>query len=223
MSGDIFRKYLRWFNDNVSRKVVLLIDNFSAHQSGWNIIIAEGGLFNVSVIFLSVDAISLCQPLDQGIISAFKAHYRQRWLEYMASEYDADREPLKTINVLMTIRWCVAASNYGVTQLTISNCWLKSRVIGAKYGPMTREEAEKYGYFKETRAQEQETEQRLQIQATIRRLKGRGHIQSAMRIGEFLNPVEEVVEDTEEDLEDHIVAIYGEEVIVSRAQNKDAL
>ena len=97
---------------------------------------------------------------------------------------------------------------------------------------MTREEAEKYGYLNETRAQEQETEQRLQMQATIRRLEDRGHIQSAMRIGEFLNPVEEVVEDTEEDLEDHIVAIYDghereyeteEEVIVSRVQNKDAL
>ena len=98
---------------------------------------------------------------------------------------------------------------------------------------MTREEAEKYDYLNETRTQEQETEQRLQIQATIRRLKDRDHIQSVMRIDEFLNPVEEVVEDTEEDLEDHIVAIYDgheseyeteeEEVIVSRVQNKDAL
>ena len=98
---------------------------------------------------------------------------------------------------------------------------------------MTREEAEKYDYLNETRTQEQETEQRLQIQATIRRLKDRDHIQSVMRIDEFLNPVEEVVEDTEEDLEDHIVAIYDghereyeteeEKVIVSRVQNKDAL
>ena len=91
---------------------------------------------------------------------------------------------------------------------------------------MTREEAENYDYLNETRAQEHETEQRQQIQATIRRLEDRGHIQSVMRIDEFLNPVEEVVEDTEEDLEDHIVAIYDghereyeteeEEVIVSR-------
>ena len=97
---------------------------------------------------------------------------------------------------------------------------------------MTREEAEKYDYLNETRTQEQETEQRLQIQATIRRLKDRDHIQSVMRIDEFVNPVEEVVEDTEEDLEDHIVALYDghereyeteKEVIVSRVQNKDAL
>ena len=73
MLGDIFREYLRWFNGNVSRKVVLLIDNFSAHQSGWDIIVAEGGLSNVSIIFLSVNTTSLCQPLDQGIIGAFKA------------------------------------------------------------------------------------------------------------------------------------------------------
>ena len=81
MSGDIFQEYLRWFNGNVSRKVVLLIDNFSAHQSGWDIIVAEGGLFNVSVIFLSGNAISLCQSLDQDIIDAFKAHYRQGSLQ----------------------------------------------------------------------------------------------------------------------------------------------
>ena len=97
---------------------------------------------------------------------------------------------------------------------------------------MPREEAKNYGYLNETRAQEQETEQRLQIQATIRRLEDRGHIQTAMRIGEFLNLVEEVVEDTEEDLEDHMIAIYDghereyeteEEVIVSRVLEKDAL
>ena len=94
---------------------------------------------------------------------------------------------------------------------------------------MTREEAEKYDYLNETRAQDQETEQRLQIQATIRPLEDRGHIQSVMRIDEFLNPVEEVVEDTEEALKDHIVAIYDdheseyeteEEAIVSPKQGR---
>ncbi len=51
-----------------SRKVALLIDNFPAHESGLQIVKEEGGLKNMEVIFLPVNAISYCQPLDQEVI-----------------------------------------------------------------------------------------------------------------------------------------------------------
>ena len=48
MNGTIFREYLYWFNARmVNRKVILLIDGFSAHESGLQLIETEGGLSNV--------------------------------------------------------------------------------------------------------------------------------------------------------------------------------
>ena len=67
MSSDIFREYLHWFNGNVCRKVVLLIDNFSAHQSGWDIIIAEDGYSMLALYFC------------QSMLSA----YASRWIRVL--------------------------------------------------------------------------------------------------------------------------------------------
>jgi hypothetical protein len=76
MNAQLFREWLYWFDAHMEgKKVALLIDNFSAHESGLEIVKNEGGLKNVEVIFLPVNATSYCQPLDQGIIRSWKAHY----------------------------------------------------------------------------------------------------------------------------------------------------
>jgi hypothetical protein len=56
-------------------KVVLLLDSSSAHESGLEMIKAKGGMQNVEVIFLLVNATSFCQPLNQCIIGSWNAHY----------------------------------------------------------------------------------------------------------------------------------------------------
>jgi hypothetical protein len=94
MNAQIFREWLYWFDAKMEgRKVALLIDNFSAHESGLEIVKKEGGLSNVEVIFLPVNATSYCQPLDQDIIRSWKAHYRRRWVQYIVDEHTADRDP----------------------------------------------------------------------------------------------------------------------------------
>ena len=51
------------------RKVVLLVDGFSAHKTGLDSLANDGmTLNNVKVIFLPPNTTSVCQPLDQGII-----------------------------------------------------------------------------------------------------------------------------------------------------------
>jgi DDE superfamily endonuclease len=61
-----------------NRKVLLIIDGFSAHQTGVDLAANEGyALDNIRIEYLPLNITSVCQPLDQGIIRTWKAYYRQ--------------------------------------------------------------------------------------------------------------------------------------------------
>ena len=96
MTGRLFKEYLEWFDGLIyGRKVILLIDGFSAHKTGIDLHADEihGGLRNTTIIFLPKNATALCQPLDQGIIKAWKSHYRRKWLQYMVDQMDLHENP----------------------------------------------------------------------------------------------------------------------------------
>lgn len=81
MTGIIFKEWLLWFISNHrDRKTLLLIDGFSAYKCGIDLLEAEypDFLWNVRIEFLPANATSLCQPLDQGIIKAWKAQFRKK-------------------------------------------------------------------------------------------------------------------------------------------------
>ena len=63
MTGRIFDEWLNWFRKEVSNKrCILLIDGFSVYKSGLEIReLKENGPFeNIKIMFLSVNAISVC-------------------------------------------------------------------------------------------------------------------------------------------------------------------
>jgi DDE superfamily endonuclease len=70
MTGLIYTEWLRWFNKRIrNRKVLLLINSFSAYQAGIDLTEDLGyALTNIRIKFLSTNATSVCQPLNQGII-----------------------------------------------------------------------------------------------------------------------------------------------------------
>lgn len=69
MTGLFFRKYRQEFDVHVQRPVLLLIDNAPSH-------ITEGlQLRHIKVICLPPNTTSKYQPLNAGIIAAFKKHY----------------------------------------------------------------------------------------------------------------------------------------------------
>ncbi|CAN6659824.1 hypothetical protein TRVA0_032S00100 [Trichomonascus vanleenenianus] len=115
MTNIIFEEWLRWFDSRLNRGVLLIMDNLSAHEPAVNTIANSGrDLKNVVVVWLLPNSTSLCQPLDQGIIRAWKAHCRRHWVRFLLTQYEAGKDPLSTMNILFAIRWAIAAcqNNY---------------------------------------------------------------------------------------------------------------
>jgi hypothetical protein len=75
MTGVIFKEWLFWFDAKMQgRKVVLLMDNFSAHEAAVEEI--DGQLQNTLIIWLPPCSTAQYQPLDQGIIHTWKAYWK---------------------------------------------------------------------------------------------------------------------------------------------------
>ena len=209
MTGIMFEEYLRWFDEQMAdRKVCLLIDELVAHKDGVIFLPSERpeGLANTTVIFLPVKPTSFCQPLEQGIIRSWKAHYRKRWLTYMCNEYDRSRDPIKSMNVLQAIRWVIAAWE-DVTPVKTRDCWIKSGLLGPKAGPRTEG-------WKVQVADDDEilNETMTQMEQQIESLTKQKRIKSGMNIATFVNPVEEIVEDNDDDDDlfiESLVEIYS--------------
>jgi hypothetical protein len=72
-------EWLSAFYKHISkqRRVLLLMDNFSAHLSTLD---STPPPSNIKVLFFPVNATSVYQPLDQGIIQNLKHHYRKKWI-----------------------------------------------------------------------------------------------------------------------------------------------
>ena len=59
---------LKW-NKELNRDILLLIDNFTAHET-------LPKLKNIEIVYLPANTTSIIQKCDQGIIRTFKPYYR---------------------------------------------------------------------------------------------------------------------------------------------------
>lgn len=193
MVTGIMVEWLRWFDNLMAgRKVILLLDNFSAHECA----VAElealplgSGLVNTEICWLPPNSTSKLQPLDQGIIAAFKARYRKRWIGYMLEQHEIGLNALYTMNVLKAVQWCIRAWDE-VTPKTIANCWSHSR-INLTPNPVIPVEDE---VAKELR------QQLVLLQQSDR-------VRQIMDVSALLNLPEEEVVDSPEDVDNHIIAL----------------
>ena len=80
----VFTNWLNHFNRNMARadrNILLLMDNAASHASAEDEVQRELygpktiELSNITNLFLPPNTTSKIQPLDAGIIAAFKAHY----------------------------------------------------------------------------------------------------------------------------------------------------
>ena len=70
MTTLIFNEWLLKWDNKFNHKIVLLVDNCTAH-------IVKVNLKQIKVIFLPANTTASIQPCDQGIIRTLKAYYRR--------------------------------------------------------------------------------------------------------------------------------------------------
>ncbi|XP_017797049.1 PREDICTED: tigger transposable element-derived protein 1-like, partial [Habropoda laboriosa] len=95
-------------------KAHLLIDNAPGHPQDLQ-------HENVQVVFLPKNMTSLLQPLDQGIISTFKALYIKRTFSYAK---DFCMPSAKAVRVWLCVKH-VGVSYTEIKQSTLNACWKK--------------------------------------------------------------------------------------------------
>lgn len=196
MNGAIFEEYLVWFDAQFSgRKVLLLCDSFSAHESALEALERdETPLRNTRVEFLPKNATSLYQPLDQGIIHNTKIHYRRRWMKYILDLTMDGKDPLEEVNLLHALWWFTEAWLKEVKPETVANCWRKSMVLEKQGESTAITNEEDDDVFREIVSMAE----RMNMQDTVEELAN------------FINPEEEQVEDNVEDHLTHLAVVYSE-------------
>lgn len=207
MNGVIMGDWLKAFYQHVqTRRVLLLLDNFSAHNSGMALSPPPP---NVKIAFLPRNATSRFQPLDQGIIMSFKAHYKRQWLRFIIHRFEAGSNPYADITILQALRWCSQSWNIDVTNTTIQNCWRKATISKL---PLSEEE---------------NTEQVVdpEITALYNSVRDSAQIREMMTLSNFLNPEDETPINIEQEdalqqlIERHIGVDYQENEEVAIEDN----
>ena len=103
-------------------KVLLILDNAGGHPVD---LYYDG----VKIEFFPPNATSLIQPMDQGVIRAFKALYTRNSLQHLVREMDADSNfTLKDYWKKFTIANCLTIIGKALEDMkkqTLNSCWKK--------------------------------------------------------------------------------------------------
>ncbi|UYV62923.1 hypothetical protein LAZ67_2002512 [Cordylochernes scorpioides] len=122
MTSYLFEKWLLNLDKKFTkekRKVILFIDNCTAHNS-------IPPMENVEVIFFPANMTSVIQPMDKGVIKNLKHFYRRFLVENILT---GDSEAFKIkLDVLQASRLCKKAWDQ-VTSETIKHCFKKAGFV----------------------------------------------------------------------------------------------
>ena len=78
--------------NTLPQKALLLVDNVPGHPPNLEDVKSE---LEVKIVFLPTNTTSLLQPMDQGVIAAFKAYYLHQSLQEMIQQMDTSGVSLK--------------------------------------------------------------------------------------------------------------------------------
>ena len=122
MVNGILDEFLKSLNRRMARDnrhILMLMDNAPSH------IIPET-LTHIRCEFLPPNTTSHLQPMDAGIISAFKAHYRRYLCRFHVDAIDAGHTP--KVEVSDAIRWTKLSWDE-VTESSIKNCFCHTGIL----------------------------------------------------------------------------------------------
>ncbi|XP_049315732.1 tigger transposable element-derived protein 4-like [Bactrocera dorsalis] len=123
MTNEIFTKWILKLDKkfgNQDRKVLLFVDNFTAHPRD-----VKDKLKNIQLAYFPPNMTSLLQPMDQGINYNIKQHYRKRILTNILAQLDGGTSVF-TIDLLHAIRNLSTVWDAYVKPETIANCFRKT-------------------------------------------------------------------------------------------------
>lgn len=208
MTSIIFEEWLRWFDSRMTgRRVVLLMDGFSAHKLAAETIQKSHPLQNTLLIWLPPNSSSHFQPLDQGIIHTWKAYWKRQWVLYILQEHEENRDPMATMNVLKALRWGIQAWHFDISQETLQKCFKKAL--------FSQDE------FQDERLSD--TGVISDISKAFNELQTSSRIRDLMDINQFLNPDDEGVQDSPDDIEEQIISQFGQGIEVESEEETDVL
>ena len=186
-----------WFHKKLgNRKVVLLLDNFSAHECAVAELKTENLILKIKILWLPPDTIAKYQPMDQRIIRTWKAHYRRllMWHMIKSVEQGPNIDPYTSVNILHAVRWGIEAWKTRVQTTTIQHCFRTSQV--KVHGPAPS--------LISNDIQDIEDD----IYECIRVVHPGLQLSNTTIREEFIHPVDEYIEDAVNNIEANILASY---------------
>ncbi len=105
------------------RKVILLLNNCSAHIKDADLEKFNIQLRNTTLLYLSPNTTSKIQLCNVRIICTFKAYYRHRFNNQLLSRIENSVADPKKINLLDGIQNAIVAWKQDVQSTTIKNCF----------------------------------------------------------------------------------------------------
>ena len=124
MTSPIFTNFLVQWDQKLTENIGLVMDNCAAHP-------ADLTLKHIKIVFLPPNTTSVIQPLDQGIIKAFKCYYRKELAKKAVTEINVcDSSASSSVSSIAKSVSLLDAMHYikmswdSVTKDTIKNCFL---------------------------------------------------------------------------------------------------
>lgn len=125
MTTDIFTDWVKKLDKQITRqnrKIVLFIDNCTAHPQDINSV-----LNNVKVVFFPPNVTSILQPMDQGVIKNLKLHYRKRILKKITTIVENNQTiPVNIVDLRECISELSKVWTNDVSDETIFHCFCKA-------------------------------------------------------------------------------------------------
>lgn len=198
-----------WFNARIDASgremVVLLLDNFTAHACPVEALEKDHLIPHLHIIWLPPNTTSQFQPMDQGIIRTWKAHYKRTMMRYIIQEIERNVEggsnPYEFMIMLHAIQWSVGAW-VSVKSSTLQHCFSISVV--KIYGPFLPGQSRQDALIIADDVTIVEDEVFDCIQVAHPTL----HMARATLTALFITPAEEIVENSGEDIDSRILAGY---------------
>ena len=129
MTSSLFSSWLQrldaYVGQTPGRHILLLLDNCSAHGMLQKPLTE---LHNITLHFLPPNTTSRVQPLDAGIIAAFKKLYRARQYSQALLEAEMGGTDIYKIDLLTAIRISQQIWE-GISTDTIKNCWKHTGLV----------------------------------------------------------------------------------------------